>query len=1760
MNEITKFLTENKILHKESDEDSLFIIYLIHLYTISSLPSDKFNIKLEFFDGFIMKKTIVNLIDDIDDFIKYTDHSVLQKLNRFIKNNDDSQDILNDIMEWCSKYNENSKNTSYQSILNNIIGPNGLYKNNIKLRSASEMEIEGESYDYFEDGFKYIYSEKLKIDYIVLIKSFIPFLDNVILILFPPQYWPIFTYNLVIKNLIKFNTSNIGNRFFDDIRDDNKYLQYDYIKTLIPLKDNLLYSKIIELRYETISYTKSQIIAKLEFYDNIKLQLELEYKDYLKTKLRIKSEELIIWVINDLLISDKLNIEKITELIKEDEIKQYNENEQKKFIFESVLRSRNYRSIKKFIPDTIIQQIKTDWGKFTNPTISGDNFIKYKLTENSIKALDILLEQKRRHQGYFTNQELNQLYLYHSLYDTSNYHQEKELKEFMRNHKNRTIDVNFYEGSEILESFSDFIIEKDGSNTIGNNVYRFFKKLFEERKEVIKQFLYEYTLEKIMIFYSNFINTKSGDNIEKKVYQYKFYCIKKNINQSLFYNKLLSFIRPYRIEHYTTMTDDKKVLILVYKVIPLDFFLNENISLIYPDNTLSIATAKNDQLHLLCQSKDSFIHQLLNNHFPRIGYNLNIKYKDNDTITKIHLKEHEYNNIMISVGSQDPIAHEENKLTIILYLAIRLYEGYTKENLHNIIKKINELWSMTGLSKPDKEDLIKTFLNLSYHIIKDDNKFKYFLHYKKEITLSLGIQYIEIQKSFKINDEKSIYLTSTVLWDYYVKMTKLNKLVNYKTESSLFENLKLTEDITKEQISPIYEIYQYITEQELTVANMNKEIDNKMSIDDKDEKTFKYTRLTDTMLPKYDTNEYFEENRDFSLSNFKNIVAYLKETINKITEPVYICSNTVGLRLNTSKLVQNHEHFIKIQSNLLQHLSSYIEDNESLRDKVDISFHVQIYKGADLTYQFFNIENKDYIPISKLYEKHDDTPLTKYNDKLYANIVYHNRLSDKQYSLVKKFDNIKTRTDIAPRFSSLYSNHYEHFFDVLNFHKFNRKNLILTNPFENMLLLSGRCKNISKITNINPYNIVFQPTPRDVNTTPDQPPPKVSGKEALSCENILYNLNLIDTGFIEYENHIYKTKVIGDIVNTFNVAFDTKTKYKQFHQIYDFYEYFFNKSDNGGNNPNGKYPPLRIFLSNLYLDHDKKSVYFSPLTYMMSSYIDKIYVKHICDKISISIKIQDKSSDKNASERLVIDYSLSDKIDRDTRNIVFQLPNKGNDPFLTDFPYYGIEENIVNELLDMEKNFLETGIIKDNIMDNINNILESINARTTSNIPQSYHEIGVTLDQIRIATEALYKAQKLTLPPRERTRIELQQKKTEYLLDLKITYESLKEEVEDNIKKINDDLKDKPNEKPLMDKLTGEYTNFMIEVNKKSKDIEFMIISIKDFPGLEKNEIEEQLKSFKEYKVNPYNKKYPEPSKPTPSNVVTKPQSKDIIKYTDKLKDLNGAIKYDNNLLKKKSNDIDKHKANIKALYNNLLIQEDDIQISYNRELITYYTRYIPLEDVDTMIKELDVHLNKLTKNLGAIFWHKINYMYYKYPSKIKLLPKLLLYYVSLKKNYEILQRSIRLRTLLSGNVNSTNINYLFDDIDWKEVVLTEKQVAKERLEQKKKKREREEGEIQPKKKKKKKVTKEITPSIIEPIKEGQIEARSIIRIYIPSSKGIRREVITKNKPIEEMEVSEEEPVVPEKRKEMEVVEEEEDIIIKPMDRVSIVKFLPILK
>ena len=1661
----------NPFIQLNIDDYPLYIIYLIKLYELALQEN---NLYLEYFDSFIMKKTFINIIN-LDPFINEDNQIVLDKLNKFYSNDHHQslQEIAEDSDKWCKTYGAYSNINIISHILIDI------YKPIMKLTKEQT---------YFESGVKYLSNNiKLKKEYNELIMIFLPFLENFLLLFFPPEYWSIFTYNFIIKNLIRYKQdqsnidSSIGNRFFDriDIRNINQYtdkevLQKHFLKNIIPITNNSLYNKIIDIRYKSISYSdniKEDNISK--DYENIFEELSKFQLGYLTDILKIKSDPLIYYIQEALHYDVKLDDGIINNHIKDYEFNKYNLMDQKKLICESIFGRFEHR-LTSIVPKDIKSKLKEDWQNY----ILGGDLVKKAASIEITDLLDSYIDSTFR--GYkFSRKIEDQIYLYYLLYDLSEYKSNETFRKIM-SIKRKILNPAIEESYSIFDDFMERVFASQEDDHISHSVWNFFnitllsdelpmiietetgstEPILTSTKEVF-EYIRDYTLYKIDLFKNNFIKKKEYKN--KTITEVKYYCDTKDITQSIFYNKLLSLIVPLNIYRTTEFDQDtgKKVLIIKKEIGSLYIGLNEYFSLLYPDNTVAIETDQNQRLVFICQSNDSIIHELVNHNIPINGYNLIIKYNNSKVLDVISLgKNTNYNNILLSVFDNPLQGNNNNyRVLILLYLCIRFYDGYTQDSTFNVITTFKK-------ESSNKKDLINAFLKLANVLFEPNQKIDYYLRIieKQNITestlsankQSTGIQYIEIEKSYQISKTNILNLSSTLISKYFrpLSIKLYEPSLNKNLANSIFNNIPIEYDIKiNREITSLYEIEQHLTEEDLEDIVINHEMYGKMEIDDKIKIELKDTPIRSRMVF-YNTPEMNKFDLDVTNMKFEDIVESLKDYIDKMEDnDIDICINTVGVKFTQDsdyKLIQEHEHFVKIKSLLFQELINSLRVNKQLNDAIDISFKIRILKDDKISYDF----SQEYQPLSYLYKKDEQEDVkrkTHYNSHIPAIIVYHNTKGERQHPFEEKIQDIKATTDIMTRLSCEYTNHYEFFFDIIDLYRLSERSLALSNPFEDLLLLSGRCKNIDNIRTFKPYNMYIRPEIRNPGKETAKPKPKKKDirKIPVPCKNILSNLNTYISEYIDPNNKIKSdaiTYILKKFWEDFSVLGDELImKYKD-------ENYFFGKA--GGVN----YRALQLFISNIFhnTDFSKKKIFFTPLVYMISLYFDKLYLNHVCDTVEIELLFTDKKNKLSSSSK-PIKHII--KYNKDLLKIV--LPDKGNDPFLTIYPYYDIETTIVYNLLGL----LNTGIK----IDEINKIID---LRKKITEPNNFGILGSICGAIKgkileLINVTLTKTKSKVLTNKEVIKIKKDLVYDQLLYDFEYALQYAKEQykifveniqktmIEERAKLANDDkrkyfkesVETKKKEyiqkwESILDKIE-DTTRLLFLNNGKGEPLIEKTIEKKN-----KENIVGYIKTIKGYDLLP--------------NISIDMKDGNIIKFEtklltigidkirikfihhiykiqteiDRLQNLivrdDLTINYKGEGAEFKTQLEDTLKGEIKKLYKELLQKEEENGMNYNTETIRDYFEHLQENSKKRIHHDFSKRLNKLRKVLPDKFSNTIIKLY-RNPSTMTKEYKeaFIAYFVDIKSNFEI-DDKIKLFNKILGIplLGSPNTNYAYDIVN----------------------------------------------------------------------------------------------------------------------------------
>lgn len=1367
--------------------DNLLINKLRELFKFN-LTKD-YNIRDEFYKSNAIKKIIVNNIVEIESDINGDNINIyIDKLN--------NKDMGNDCIDWMKSYGIISSNFQSKFIIDNII--------NIYPLPLGKFIMDINS----------IFNSSLKLDYIKLIKAFIPLLDNFFLLIFPPIYWSIFVYNFIILNLIKYDTKKLNHPYLDliDIED-----QYELFYYLTSIKDNTLYNKIMEIRFELNNYSKSNVFKdQYNFRKLIKTKIKdimMDDLDSLLTNYDIYNDNLSSTVykyLNDNKFDFPLD------QISKTEYDRCTNDDLKKFLIESVF----FEDIKNHIlPYKIIKKIKKNWNNFL---ILDDN--------KKINTTDIKIEREIRdyldlyNRGVYNIFIEKKMIMYYKLFNLSQLSDIDEFNIIMSKKDNTlTLSPSFLKKRKevTFDFFQDFIdkiqIEKYVNDYLNNilltdkerdeiNKEEFkrleilrnkqletekskkpslnkkanldrqeriknldipivkFESLFEDipKRSDVEIFFIKTFNNKLEEFKNNFIIVSSYEFTEKTTTssQIQLSCLSQDITQSKFYNNILTILREYSFKHnlynlyekIEPYSKIKKVLHIENIIGPKQFYLNGNLTLIYPNNCFSIYTQQNDLCDVFIPNSDSFIHNLCNyGGFIEKQYKIVLKRHNNSEFFTFIVKEPDYLklHILFTQGDIKP-----NLQMISFFLCLKIYNAYSKEDMQQLLTFLNN-------NNPSKE-LLTLFDQLTLKAIPTS-------HTGNE-KRSSGLDYLEIHKEYIMNDNKSILLTSTIKKDLFLNMNKFfihNKKLfrrnkNFKVSNYHFEekSMKFAPGIT--------------IEQDTNIPLKNTEIENEKHLMDID----KGINLKEKIDLIYDFSEGFKPDLDkLSTLNeneiFNFLVQEIKTKINEMinNDNITMCIDTTAILKNkneTKTMVKKHQHFLKIQSKLLRNLIIYLN---SFNDKeyLNINFNLNISINNKNTYIFSNKQN---IPLNNLF-----TPSTtnQYLDHCYANIIYQAVDWDQSYSINDNQFNLREQTNISARLSALYSNHFESFFDIINIYSIQPKNLFFTNPYENLLILGNECKKFeSSQNNYLPYHILIKPLPK--NKPPKQPknPPKRAPKTTTKenqCNNILNNLNNFNRTFTKKLNE----SIINSIVNEFDQKM--RSLDKRLRDIYiDVYRgknqlvhnYFLRLQD-------GNFPSLHSIFVNFYATYaSNNETHFTAYKFMLCKYVDTVYLERVCDNVELIIEIQNKKNNSDKPVILPINYKIGNK----ERSIIFKLPDKGNDPFLTEFPFYDIESDIVDSFLLNKKIDTEE-------------ILQRIKERKSMVIPPSYELIGELIQKAKIELITLHEKQQNKIRLQQKIKPIIPQEKIEDLdIKIKITQDRIwlydQENIDLDILKINE--------------------------------------------------------------------------------------------------------------------------------------------------------------------------------------------------------------------------------------------------------------------------------------------------------------------------------------------------------------------------------------
>ncbi len=1135
----------------------------------------------------------------------------------------------------------------------------------------------------FSTGIKSIKTKEMMDNYISSIISFIPLLPNQIIILFNPIYWSLFVYNFLFSSMIKDKKFNIE-RFYESV-DPGEHKFFNEFKWN---KDSII-SKLIMMR---IDLSKKPDIDIKDSDKNIITELNIIMKNDYKKEFKnfhidgLIPNKLILSIIGDETSGEYPRNKKklIDSIIKNDNLS--NEILIKFIIY--IILSNSFRKENNPFPEAFIIQLRTEYKEFSYDVLQ--------LNEKLIPNESILIEFKKleetinnNNKQSLTDEFIDKMKLLYIKYKIN----EKDfplIRQFYGSRKHvikhwRKDDERIYEfiekfrSSETDYGLSDYLIkrldeifipyeQRHPSNVLNIDIRKRKKKIkpiplqepIEEEeliplhkqktnimptKEEILSILENKLKELFDQIYINWIHNEI--NIQKKIKT--FYCkTGKGIIQSKFFNVLIGLCK----DRYWTLTSNNVHLILHDYFDDIIFKMNNQNSLLFPENITLYYIKSVLSLIDIYISKQSFYHTLFDDNLynPQL-YIIEVFKKNHITYEYFYVKNN--NKPIIAINNTDNLSLPQQ-----LYIRNNLFSRLIGNHMNlNITDKLFEFFNNDN----DSQKIIKEHVHL---LFKPDTKIDI---QKIKIGNLDEINQINIKKIyFRTLDEptQKIILESTLFNNNFSKRiittipstlqynTPLKDLINILSETEVkFKNKKYDYS----EISQGTKLIKFIEEEE------SKSQLSPIEMDIQEEEIGLHTKKLELMETKY--------SKILEMDQFKNIndlINYMKES----NEKIFIAMNT----LNNGGLVdsKHFNYFIKFQVHLLQFLCYHFTENPNFKD-LQCDFQIIC-------------ENKEHVVFQT--EKHNIRLLSKdnkesenhfYDYTKYANIII-SKMDMGDYGLGKiDIDNILTSTNIGSRFSRTNSCHFEKFFDIEDMFLLKTNNMLPYSPYDFLLLNQIECKKLQEKTILKPYNLLILHLPKSTKTEKEPESSKDKCKNVLlttlntQTEKFIKTNDDITNIYSKIRNEFYdfwnnKKMVNEKLKNTFDIS--PKTGTLKLHSLIG------NKTK--GKEKQGTFPILGEYLRQAIGTKNSgkpQQDKYSNKNYVANLFFDYFFLDELISTIEIKINFF-----RMTPEKIKIDETGFSKIfSVNDKNIVIQHANKGNDPFLTEFPFYDIEKKLFDK-------------------------------------------------------------------------------------------------------------------------------------------------------------------------------------------------------------------------------------------------------------------------------------------------------------------------------------------------------------------------------------------------------------------------------------------------------------------------------------------------
>lgn len=1066
------------------------------------------------------------------------------------------------------------------------------------LKILTEEIYKNKSLINFSFGTKSIKTIDMMNHYISAIINFIPLLPNQIIILFNPIYWSLFIYNFLFSSMIKDTIFNI--EIFYEKNIDEKIFFMGLLKENNEEESSII-TKLIMMRIDPLkkSIIKKHDISIKESDENIISELNLIIEnEFMKEFENFQIDKIIP---NDLIISivgdDIMDIyptnkqELIDHIIESDKI---DKEILKKFIIYIILTS-HIDQISKPFPKNFIDRLRQEYREF------------YRNSKNELGLKDDEIESLIRKHEY--------------------------INEFVQNSQDKfSSSLSSYSLRKLEEIFDPINPKKDTMPKREVIIFILTNKLKELFDEIHRHWIH-HTFD------------KNNDTI-------RFFCKNgKSIGQSKFFNILISLCK----DRHWTLTNNNVMLTLYHYFEDISFNMNNQNSLIFPENVTVYNVKNKKSLIDIYISKQSFYHTLFDdNFFHHQLYVIEVLSKTNTKYEFFFVKNLDNNQKPIVVLNNGKDLSINNQLYISYNLLSRLIGN------HNNLNIVNDLFNIFQNNK-DKtsQEIIKNHIK---QIFKGDTKIN--LQHIPIETQIHEINQINIKKiyfpSFNENTQR-IILQSTLLYNHFSSQIILSLPSNQQINNPLLNFITVLNDKTKVSFrnkkydfSEIYQKSEIIHIKEITA--IQKVLEPIIEMDIIKEIGLKIKNL-ELMESKYSV--------PFNIDQFKDIndlKHYMEITEN---ENIYVAMNTLSNGLVNSKFFR---YFIKFQIHMLQFLCFHFNENPNFKGK---KCEFKIICRNKNNKKVFETEIHNILSLSQKKKKNINH---FYDQTKFANIIL-SKIDIGEFGIGEStINNIKTNNSTGSRFSRTNSCHFEKFFDIEDMYLLNINTMLPYSPYDFLFLNDVKCKRLQKKTILKPYNLLILHGTKQPKEKKKQQQSKEKKEKKPSCKNVL--LSTLNNGyetFIDSNDEI--TEAYGLIKNEFEDFWENNEN------ILPELKNTFGLTGKGVyslNKLKETYPILADYLTKLYGNKNgtkPQNDRFTNKNYMATLFFDYLFLEKLISKIEIKIDFGEDTFTKS--------FSISEN------NLIIQHADKGNDPFYTEFPFYDIEKQIFNSLFESTREGLK---------------------------------------------------------------------------------------------------------------------------------------------------------------------------------------------------------------------------------------------------------------------------------------------------------------------------------------------------------------------------------------------------------------------------------------------------------------------------------------